>query len=76
MDSWHKWLKKNNFNKKDIAVNFALKHIKKKDILLTGLDNQTQLNEFLNTKIQKKFDIPNNLHTTNSKIIEPSNWKY
>ena len=75
-NSWHKWLKKNNFNKKDIAVNFALKHIKKKDILLTGLDNQTQLNEFLNTKIQKKFDIPNNLHTTNSKIIEPSNWKY
>jgi len=75
-NSWHKWLKKNNFNKKDIAVNFVLKHIKKKDILLTGLDNQTQLNEFLNTKIQKKFDIPNNLYTTNSKIIEPSNWKY
>lgn len=71
---WHNWIEKNQISKMETSINFVSKYLKKSDIILTGVEDTSQLRELLKLNIYKNFSIPDNISSKNKKIIEPSYW--
>ncbi len=71
--NWYNFLEKNNLSPTDACANFAFSN-KFIDKFVIGFDNYKQISNLINFRKKKKIKFPKDLQTSNTSLINPSNW--
>ncbi len=72
--SYYSWLNKNKVSQLTACITF-IKSIKNISGFVVGIENEAQLKEILNCRIEKKMRFNKFLSQKNKKLIDPSSWR-
>ena len=72
-NKFEKWIKKNNYSKLEVCVNFAI-HNKLIDKVVFGIEDLSQLKKFLNLNFRKKILVPKSLASDDINLLNPTKW--
>ena len=67
------WVKKNNYSRLEVCINFVLNN-PLVDKIIIGADNLQQLNQILNIKRKRKTKVPKKFFITDENLLNPSKW--